>query len=308
MVVVTSAGNDGNSSTNFPAALGRIVGVGATDFEDNRCEEPPCRFDSNYGPNLSVTAPSEFETTSRTSGGSDFREFGGTSQAAPVVSGVAGLILSESRDRNLGLTNDDIQHLMEQTADNVDRMNGDFDPEYGHGRVNARKALEALQPPNDAVQASHTGGSSQKVQGNYKQFFPDGGYFVDRYEVTGHVDFQAPFQNGPPLVWARERSTKALSKANPNDGIPRVKITNVTKTGFDYKTHTYYLRYNLAGVPIDTWRPAKPSNVKIAYTAIGEPGTPPLSVSLSGPTFLSSGEQGTWYASVSGGIGSPSYV
>lgn len=302
IVVVAASGNDSQDEIGFPASSAGAISVGNTTRLDSRYST------SNYGPSLDLVAPGTNYPSTKRGGGVD-DDVLGTSFSAPMVSGVAGLILSESRDRNLGLTNDDVQHLMEQTAEDVnsDQFPG-RDDRIGHGRVNARKALAALQPPNEAVQASHTGGgSSQKVRSNYKQFFRDGGYFVDKHEVTGHVDFSAPFQNGPPMVWIRNRNTRGLSTANPNLGPPRAQVTNVTKNGFDYKTYVYYLRYDLAGIPIDTWRSAKPSNVKIAYTAIGEPGMPPLEVSLSGPTYLDEREQGTWTASVSGGTGSTSY-
>lgn len=48
-------------------------------------------------------------------------------------------------------------------------------------------------------------------------------------------------------------------------------------------------------------------NGNFEYTVIGKPGTPPLQVSLSGPNTLKTGEQGTWYANVTGGSGSTTY-
>jgi len=128
------------------------------------------------------------------------------------------------------------------------------------------------------------------------------------HEVTGHVEFSTYFQDEPPMVWIRERSTKGWSGANPNSEMPWVKITNVTQSGFDFKTFAYYVESDVNGRQIDSWYPASPSNMKIAYTAVGDSGPPPLKVFLSGPTQLDSGEEGTWTASVSGGgSGNPSY-
>jgi len=317
LIMVASSSNDSEDSVRYPAALTSVIGVGATDDEDFRCTVGRCGFGSNYGPRLDLVAPNGFETTSRGVNGDLYDGFGGTSQAAPVVSGVAGLILSESRDQGLGLTNAAVQRLMEQTADNVEDMDDqDFTEEYGHGRVNARKALEALQPPNEVVQELATGGSSNRVREDFQQVFyaspspgglASGTYFVDVYEVTGQASFSTYFQDEPPLVWIREEDTKGWSAANPNTQQPYVKISNVTQEGFDYKTWVYYVKSNTSGQQINEWYPASPSGVDVAYNAMGEPGTFPLEVTLSGPGTVDSGQEGTWTANVEGGEGSTSY-
>lgn len=53
----------------------------------------------------------------------------------------------------------------------------------------------------------------------------------------------------------------------------------------------------------------KAEDAKVAYTVATKPGAPPppLEITLSGPSQLNSGQQGTWAASVEGGSGSTSY-
>lgn len=153
---------------------------------------------SNYGPRLDLVAPGTgYPSTKR--GGGVIPSITGTSFSAPMVAGVAGLILSESRDRGLGLTNDDIQHLMEQTADDLGPSGRD--DEYGHGRVNAHKALQALQPPNTVTHASVTGGAATNVWDDHNHTFINSGdglasdtyYGVETYEVTGYVTFDSVY-------------------------------------------------------------------------------------------------------------------
>jgi len=311
MIVVGSSGNDSKSSVNYPAALHTTIGVGATDQGDSR------RGSSNYGSRLDIVAPSVFETTSRGLNGDLYDGFSGTSQSAPVVSGIAGLILSESRDRNLGLTNDDVQHLMEQTADNVDPMNGDFDPEYGHGRVNARKALEALQPPNEVT---HGTASFTKIQNDDRVSFPNGfakengtfygagTYECDIYELSASASSPDFYYEEKPWFWLPV-TEKGFSAASPNDG-DRYLSKSVSKNSAQATTYFYYVESNVNGQDIG-WVPFDPTvhkrNGSFEYTAIGKPDTAPLEVSLTGPTSLNAGQEGTWTADVSGGEGSPSY-
>jgi len=73
-------------------------------------------------------------------------DFGGTSSAAPGVAGLAALILSI--DPNLGPA--EVKRVIAETADRIDEEHGEYDARgrsllYGHGRVNALRALEALR-------------------------------------------------------------------------------------------------------------------------------------------------------------------
>jgi subtilisin family serine protease len=73
---------------------------------------------------------------------SGYLGFGGTSAAAPLVAGIAGLLLA----RNPELTRDELETILEATADKIDPANARYDASgfstrAGHGRVNAARAL-----------------------------------------------------------------------------------------------------------------------------------------------------------------------
>ena len=84
-------------------------------------------------------------------------EFGGTSSATPTVAGVCGLILS----RNPNLTALQVKQLLQQTADKDLKIDsetlvyesGDFADGFslwfGHGKVNAFKAVKAAVPEKE---------------------------------------------------------------------------------------------------------------------------------------------------------------
>ena len=109
---------------------------------------------SNMGPELACCAPSSgsggrgvVTTDRRGSLGyepSDYtHSFGGTSSATPLTAGLAGLILSV----NPNLTAAEVKRIIMESADKIDQGGGQYDAEghstfYGHGRVNAVRALE----------------------------------------------------------------------------------------------------------------------------------------------------------------------
>ncbi len=75
-------------------------------------------------------------------------EKSGTSAAAPVVAGVVALMLAEARSRGLSLSAEQIRQILIETA-RPDPPSSPWDPQYGHGRVDALAAVErvvALMP------------------------------------------------------------------------------------------------------------------------------------------------------------------
>ena len=91
-------------------------------------------------PGVSVTTVSSGLSNSRVL-------FSGCSAATPIVSGIASILLSV----NPRLTHDDVQTVLEETADNLIGSEGGpgRDDSFGHGRVNLNTALESLESPRD---------------------------------------------------------------------------------------------------------------------------------------------------------------
>ncbi len=271
ILFIGSAGNLNSSTIRYPAGFPWVMAIGATDEDDIKTDV------SNFGNHLDVVAPGiNYYTTSRNN---DVRPFGGTSAAAPMVSGVAGLILSQSKDLGLNLSNDDIRNVIRFTADTVDGMNGqDFHQQYGYGRVNAYEALKFISEPNVVERGSVTGGSSTMTMNNHTRTFyrgmgtlASGTYFNNKqYEVTGQVTFNEYFTE-PPTVWIRDNDSNGWSVENPNMQTPWFEVTNVTETGFNYRTYVYHIgnQGSPGGPNINAYHPVSPSNVTIEYTAIG---------------------------------------
>lgn len=151
-VVVWAAGN-GNEpvSTDEWASYGKVLAVAASTDQDVRAPY------SDYGPEVAVCAPSNggVNGITTTANGGYTSQFGGTSAAAPLVAGVAALLLSVAPN----LTRREVRDILCRSADRIDEAGGDYDasghsPHYGFGRVNAHRALLAISALNEAARGS----------------------------------------------------------------------------------------------------------------------------------------------------------
>ncbi|MGB3262208.1 S8 family serine peptidase [Paenisporosarcina sp.] len=128
VLIIAAAGNDNSYKLSFPAAFDGVIGVSATDSNDEITEF------SNYGGYIDLAAPGKGIFSSLS--GSKYGAMNGTSMAAPVVSGVAALVLS----KNPLLTSDQLEKIL--TKSSVDLYDRGWDDYYGYGRVDAYRALQ----------------------------------------------------------------------------------------------------------------------------------------------------------------------
>ena len=140
-LVVAASGNT-NGAVLYPAAYPEALAVAATDNLDERY------WNSNFGPELDLSAPgvdvySTYPWNVDNSShpwcyGHAYCLLTGTSMATPHVSGLAALLWSSDRD----LTNDRIRDAIQATADDLGTPGRD--DYFGHGRINAARALESI--------------------------------------------------------------------------------------------------------------------------------------------------------------------
>jgi hypothetical protein len=139
-VVTSSAGNytTFDSSPDNPY----VLTVSATDGTDTLASW------SNTGNNVDLTAPgvSIYSTTK----GGGYGSGSGTSFSAPIVAGVAALVISV----NPNLSGAQVQDILKQTADDLGAAG--WDPQYGYGRVNAYQAVLAASGGTTSAPAVDT--------------------------------------------------------------------------------------------------------------------------------------------------------
>jgi subtilisin family serine protease len=138
-VVVFAAGNDNRELIdNELCGISGVICVSAVDSYGR-----PTAY-TNYGADVDVAAPSA--TVSIAPNESLTTNFGGTSAAAPVVSGLAAWVLSVEPD----LTSTDVVDLLVSTSEQSPLItpdeNGHHD-KYGYGIIHPMNVYETLYPP-----------------------------------------------------------------------------------------------------------------------------------------------------------------
>lgn len=128
VVVVAAAGNNNTDAARVaPAALEGVITVSGTNQTDGRYTQ------SNFGEKIEVAAPAVQIRSTYLSGG--YADLTGTSMAAPFVSGLAAMILSQDPTADY----DDVLRRLKFSS--VDLGAAGFDPYFGWGRIDAFKAL-----------------------------------------------------------------------------------------------------------------------------------------------------------------------
>jgi thermitase len=139
ILFVAAAGNtgvDADSSPSYPAsyALPNVMSVAATDNEDHLASF------SDYGIQTVHLAAPGADIYSTVIGG-QYATYSGTSMAAPLVSGVAALLLSQEPTLSVS----DIKDRLMKSSDPLPSLHRKV---VSQGRLNAYNALHSIYPPS----------------------------------------------------------------------------------------------------------------------------------------------------------------
>lgn len=153
VIIVAAAGNENTSQLSYPASYDGVVSVSATGFDDNRAPY------SNFGSKIDIAAPGGSQGVDLNNDGfgdgvlstlvddssgsreATFKFYQGTSMATPHVAGVFALM----RAVYPALSPDDIDALLVLGVITTDLGATGRDDTYGHGLVDALKAVQEAQ-------------------------------------------------------------------------------------------------------------------------------------------------------------------
>ncbi len=130
VVIVAASGNDGTSTTYYPAGYDSVIGVGAVERDGTLYSR------SSHNGSVCVTAPGVNVRSTGKNGG--YKYTTGTSFAVAQVSGAAAVLLGIDPT----LTPGQIMELLGKTA--TDRGVEGYDQYFGYGILNLTGCVEAL--------------------------------------------------------------------------------------------------------------------------------------------------------------------
>jgi len=144
-LIVASAGNLGTSLPHYPSGYVEAISVAATDIQDN------LYIHNNFG-KIDLSAPGvDIYSTLL---GNSYGYHTGTSMAAAFTSGLAALVWSRYPE----YSHDQVKSLLQSSSDDLGPPG--WDEHFGHGRINALKALQ----PTPLLQSRPVGGEVLKVE------------------------------------------------------------------------------------------------------------------------------------------------
>ena len=212
VLLVAASGNGAQQGNyvEYPAAYAGVLSVGATDGDDRIAGF------STHNASVQLTAPGvNIASTANDQDLDAYGAYDGTSFAAPIVAGIAGLMLSV----NPSLSAEQLKALLNSTA--VDLGLPGRDEFYGVGRVDAGRAVQAAVPsafvpmanPNQAG-VTFFPATAHSLRGDFARFWnANGGLAVFGYPIS--EEFNETTAEGTFRVQYFERERLELHPENP---------------------------------------------------------------------------------------------
>lgn len=227
VVFVAAAGNDGNSTQQFPAAYNNVICVGSVDSDDGRSS-----FSNFNGANpyVDIASPGGHSfggllSTVYTTGGNNYGKMGGTSMASPFAAGLVGLMLSI----NPTLTPAQIEACLISTGVNINQNVGP--------RINALAALQCVQATVNGDPIPAFAGIPTAIQEGQTVSFTDqsadGGNTITNWNWTFPGGSPASFvgQTPPAITYAVAGTYDVtLTVTNSQNTTPLTKSNYITVT------------------------------------------------------------------------------
>lgn len=228
-LLVASTGNEGTGIVSFPARYGACMAVGALAYEE---EVIRLAVYSQYGTDLEVTAPGgelynyyskDHNGILSTVPGNKYESLAGTSLAAPMVAGLAGLMKSINPE----LTNVEIRNIINATC--TDLGESGWDKFYGNGMINAKAAVEAATLSIAIPESTHSNKLIIYPNPSNKQFWIKdiediGQGVIEMYDLSGKLVKSQP-------ITTQNSQFVSVSDLSKGMYLVRVKSDNKVITG-----------------------------------------------------------------------------
>ena len=135
VILIAAAGNDGNSTMYYPAGYEEVISVSSVEKDKSQSTF------SQRNSSVDIAAPGGYVLS--TYKDDMYVSLQGTSQAAPVISGVAAIALSADSS----ITRDEFKEILTDTAEDLDEEG--YDVNFGYGLVNVADFMEKIMEEKD---------------------------------------------------------------------------------------------------------------------------------------------------------------
>ncbi|GAM12023.1 S8 family serine peptidase [Mesobacillus selenatarsenatis] len=225
ITLIAATGNDYGAPVSFPAAYPFVIGVGSVDQEGKRSAF------SNYGDSLDLVAPGE-EIVS-TGLREEYEFVNGTSFSAPIVSGIASMLLSQDPK----LSPSEIEWKLENSTERS------WTETKGFGQIDA---VKALLMPNPSLHDDAGNSVSQarliKVGHTYEESIqiPDD---VDYYKFVNNEVSDLSFQTTSPASHDIKVTIKKVANGHIEweEIVDNLGIGGIEKLSLRVNPGTYYI-------------------------------------------------------------------
>jgi len=215
-VVMASSGNsDLNNNIQFPALHPGVMAVGSSSPCDTRKSSNSCDgenwWGSDWGDSLNIMAPGVKIQTLDRSGAAGYSttnyvpDFNGTSSACPIAAGITALVFSMDRC----MTRQEVEGIICSTTDKIDtttynnvanRPYGTWSRFTGYGRINAFKAVSAVNTPNTTSTVANRTDNTSIIYQNTNEINVGPNYFITgnpyiQFRSSNRIIFQPKVQS-----------------------------------------------------------------------------------------------------------------
>lgn len=212
VIIVSAAGNNGNSTLNFPAAYSCVIGVGAVDQNGS-----VANF-SQKNQSVFVVAPGVKIWSLDYKANSAYTNGSGTSFSTPFVS-VAAIVLKQFAPN---ATVEDFENILK--ASSIDGGTVGYDTSYGNGRLNITNFVASMK----TYAFGDSAGSFTDVEGHWAQDSIE--YCAENKLFTGVTDNS--FE--PETIMNRAMFVTVLSRMSGET------ISGYTNSFSDVKSSEWY--------------------------------------------------------------------
>ncbi|MCB9258434.1 MAG: S8 family serine peptidase [Ignavibacteriales bacterium] len=170
-LVIAAAGNDNSKAKFYPASYDGVLSVAGTNFVDQKASW------SNYGTKIDVASPGVniWSTWKNNS----YASKDGTSMAAPIVAGLAGLVANQFPN----YTPLQIGEQIRVNSDNIYQLNPSYQNKLGYGRINAQNALS-----NTSAKSARINELTLLEVGNKNGIFESGENIKIGFKITNYLN------------------------------------------------------------------------------------------------------------------------